>query len=101
MRRVVVQYRTKPERGDENQRLVEKVFDELAHHAPEGLRYAAFRMADGVSFMHVAFIEDADANPLAGFTAFAEFQRDLANRCDEPPAPRDMTVVGSYRVFAD
>lgn len=101
MKRVVVQYRTKPDRGDENLRLVEKVFEELNRRDPGGLRYATFRMADGVSFMHIAVIDDTDANPLADTSAFAEFQRELADRCDDPPAPSDTTIVGSSRFFAD
>jgi hypothetical protein len=28
--------------------------------------------------------------------AFAEFQRDLAQRCVEQPAPSEATTVGSY-----
>ena len=46
--------------------------------------------------MHVACHGD-DANPLPALPAFAEFQRDLRARCDEPPAPSEATVVGSYR----
>ena len=45
--------------------------------------------------MHVAAFSGAD-NPLATLPAFAEFQRELAQRCVEPPAPSDATVVGSY-----
>ena len=51
---VVVRYQCKPDRADENQALVEKVFAELDANAPAGLRYASFRLADGVSFVHVA-----------------------------------------------
>ena len=61
----VVRYQTKPDRADENQALIEKVFGELATSGPDGLRYAAFRLADGVSFVHVASVETADGtNPL-------------------------------------
>ncbi len=97
MRQVVVQYRTKPDRADENQRLVEHVYEELGERDPGGLRYVTLRMADGVSFTHVALIDDADANPLTDSPAFAEFQRELADRCDEQPASRETAVVGSYR----
>jgi len=99
MRKVVVRYRTKPEHADENQRLVEQVFAELAEHDPGGVRYATFRLADGVSFVHVAF-HDSDGNPLADNAAFAEFQREIADRCDEPPVVQDAEVVGSYRLLA-
>ena len=100
MRNVVVRYETKPDRADENQRLVESVFAELNERDPGGLRYATFRLADGVSFVHIAFLDDG-SNTLNETAAFAEFQRAIADRCTEPPAAQDATVVGSYRFFAD
>jgi hypothetical protein len=45
----VIRYRTKPERAEENEHLIRDVFAELAEENPEGLRYAAFRLADGVT----------------------------------------------------
>ena len=100
MKRVVVRYKTKPDRADENQALVENVFAELAATDPGGVRYATFRLDDGVTFVHVAEIE-GEANPLGQTAAFAEFQRDIAARCDEPPLAMDATIVGSYRLLAD
>jgi hypothetical protein len=96
----VVRYRSKPDRADENQALVEKVFGELHVNAPEGLRYATFRLADGVSFVHVASIDTADgSNPLTQTPAFAEFLREIADRCDEGPVASEATVIGSYKFF--
>lgn len=67
----VVRYKTKPDRADENQALVEKVFAELDAERPDGLRYQTFRLEDGVTFVHVASIETPDgANPLAAVPAF-------------------------------
>jgi hypothetical protein len=101
MRRVLVQYRTKPDRAEENQRLVEQVFQELNANDPGGVRYATFRLADGVSFVHIAVFEtDADPNPLEETVAFAEFSRAIRDRCDQPPAAQAATVIGSYRFFA-
>jgi hypothetical protein len=94
---VVVRYRTRPERADENQALVEQVFAELAATQPTGLRYATFRLADGESFVHVAEVTTPDgANPLAGIAAFGEFQREIPDRMVEGPDVADATVVGSY-----
>lgn len=97
---VVVRYRTTEDGAQRNQELVETVFQELAETRPEGLLYATFRLDDGVSFGHVATVETADgSNPLSGSAAFAEFQRKLLDRCEEPPAPSPATVVGSYGFF--
>jgi hypothetical protein len=100
MNPVVVRYRTTEEGAEHNQQLVEKVFQELAETRPDGLRYATFRLADGVSFVHVASVETADgSNPLSASAAFAEFQRELPDRCVEQPAPSAATLVGSYGFF--
>jgi hypothetical protein len=92
---VIVRYRTKPEAADENARLVEAVYTALAELQPVNFRYATYRLEDGVTFVHVAHHGD-DANPLPALPAFAEFQRELRDRCDEPPAPSEATIVGSY-----
>ena len=74
---VVVRYKTRADAADENQRLVQRVFAQLAEDDPGGLRYATFRLADGVTFVHVATVE-GEVNPLSKSSAFAEFQRDIA-----------------------
>ena len=93
----VVRYTTKPEHAEENERLIRKVFAELAEHDPGGIRYAAFRMEDGVSFVHVAIVEGGQ-NPLTSSAAFGQFQSGIAERCAQGPAATDATVVGSYRL---
>ena len=96
----LIRYKTKPELADENQRLVEKVYQELRARDPGGVHYATFRLADGVTFLHL-FTTDFDdrAKTLGSIAAFTEFQQDLPQRCAEAPVAQDVTVVGSYRVF--
>ena len=95
---VVVRYQTKPERSDENQALIERVFAELNEVQPDALRYASFRLADGVSFVHVAAVETDDGtNPLTEMPAFVEFLRDIGDRIEVGPISSEATVVGSYR----
>jgi hypothetical protein len=94
----VVRYRTSsPETADDNERLVRAVFAELTADNPDGLRYAAFRLDDGVSFLHVAVL-DGDVNPLAGSAAFGAFQSGVADRCVEGPIQADARIIGSYRL---
>ena len=95
----VIRYRTKPECAQENERLIRQVFAELAEQRPDGLRYAAFRLDDGVSFVHVALL-DGEENPLTTSAAFGEFSAGIRDRCAEGPIPADATVVGSYRLPA-
>ena len=95
----VIRYRTKPEQADENERLVRGVFAELAEEHPAGLRYATFRLADGVSFVHVAVTDD-DENPLTSSPAFAAFQAGIGERCAEGPTAAEATVIGNFGLLA-
>jgi len=92
---IVVRYETTMDAAAENQRLVERVYAELAEARPSGIRYLTLRLADGVTFVHVA-LRDGDDNPLARVRAFAEFQAGLADRVVGPPQANDATIVGSY-----
>jgi hypothetical protein len=94
---LVVRYETKPEQADENAALVAAVYAELAQVQPGGLRYATFRLADGVTFIHVA-IKDGDDDPLPDLPAFQEFQREIGSRVVAPPMAAAATIVGSYRL---
>ena len=97
MGEVVVRYKVKPERAEENQQLVERVFAELAATDPGGIEYACFRLADGVSFVHVASVAgDDESNPLRAVAAFAEFTKDIGERCEVAPEGQNATLVGSY-----
>jgi hypothetical protein len=96
----VIRYKTRPESADENERLIREVFAELATQNPGGLRYAAFRLEDGVSFLHVAVL-DGDENPLSKSAAFGEFQSGIKDRCAEGPTPSDATVIGDYQLLTD
>jgi hypothetical protein len=96
---MIVRYRTRAEAGDANQRLVAGVLAELAAGGPRGLRYAAFRLADGVSFVHVVRYE-TDDDPLSRSPAFAAFQDGIADRLDGPPLLDEATLIGAYR-FTD
>jgi hypothetical protein len=98
---VVVRYRTKPDRAEENQRLVEKVLAELNGMHATGFAYACFRLEDGVSFVHVAVEEDGRGSvSLADVPAFREFQAGIADRCEEQPVAMGATVVGAHRMLA-
>jgi hypothetical protein len=97
----VIRYKTRPETADENQRLIENVYTELTARDPGGMRYATLRLEDRVTFIHI-FMTDSDdiPNTMGDIAAFAEFQRELANRCIEQPVAQAATVVGSYRLLS-
>lgn len=98
MSKVIVRYKVKPEFADENTRLVQAVFTELAGNKPAGLRYAAFIAEDGLTFFHVASVE-GDNNPLFESAAFKAFQKDIADRCDEKATLTQVQEIGSFNFF--
>lgn len=98
MKATVVRYRAKPERAEENQRLIEAVFAELDEREPDGFTYKLFRLEDGVSFVHVVIEHDIDdPDSLQAVPAFQAFVADIADRCDIRPVAMGATIVGSYR----
>ncbi len=99
MKATVVRYETKPERADENQQLIEKVFADLEERQPEGFTYKAFRLEDGVHFVHVVIEHDGVEEPdsLQDVPAFQAFVADIADRCIVQPEASGATVVGGYR----
>jgi hypothetical protein len=95
-RRVVVRYKVKSEHAAENEQLVRAVYAELHETQPDGLRYATFKLADGVSFVHVAEHEEELPNALTQLESFRRFQEALGERCDEQPVVSEATTIGSY-----
>jgi Antibiotic biosynthesis monooxygenase len=92
----MVRYRVKPGLAERNEELVRAVYEELHRADPGGFSYATFRLEDGLTFVHLAQSEDTDS-PLPALEAFREFQRDIADRCDEPPVVTELSEVGSFR----
>jgi hypothetical protein len=100
MRRVMVRYKVKPDRVAENEELVRAVYEELHRTKPAGLRYATFRLEDGVSFMHLA-VSEGERTPLGDVEAFKRFIDGVAERCDEPPVATRIEEIGSYGQLGD
>jgi len=97
MKIMAVTYKIKSDLVNENERLISNVFADLHQRKPSGLRYASFKLDDGVSFMHlVATDEAAVENPLVGLPAFKSFVEGISARCEEQPKTTELTLVGSY-----
>lgn len=99
MPNVVVRYQAKPDRAEENQKLIEEVFADLARLKPAGFTYQVFRLEDDISFVHVVAEDEDVSNPdsLQDVPAFQAFVADIADRCDVPPLAMAATVIGKYR----
>jgi len=93
----MVRYKVKPDHVAENERHIAAVFDQLTRERPADIRYATFKLADGVSFVHIASHEAPDGgNPLTELPTFKAFVAQIADRCDEPPVAVDLDEVGAY-----
>ena len=100
MKKIIVRYKVKEDRAQENIKYIKDVFSALEKSKPEGFRYATFQLDDGVSFIHIASIETADGtNPVALMDAFKAFTKDIASRCEEPPVASVAETIGTYRIF--
>ena len=100
MKRVMVRYTVKPDQAARNEELVRAVYDELHEREPSGIRYATFKLDDGVTFVHLAETA-ADAEALTGLQAFKEFVEGIAERCDDPPLAKELHEIGSFHLFTE
>ena len=100
MKTVMVRYKVKPGKAAENEAFIRAVFDQLTREETSGIRYASFKLDDGVSFVHLASVEDSGgANPLSALSAFTAFTANIKDRCEEPPQATQLSEVGSYGLF--
>jgi hypothetical protein len=102
MKRVMVRYTVKADQVAENEGFIQRVFEQLEREKPAGLRYASFKLDDGVSFVHIASHETADGtNPLGDLATFKSFTAAIKERCVSPPVVVQLSEVGSYGFFGE
>jgi hypothetical protein len=94
---MLVRYRAKPEKIEENQRLIEGVFRELQAKSPSDVRYLVLKLSDG-SFCHL--VEDG-SKTIPSLEAFAAFQRGGKERRIDEPQQLEATIVGNYRMLKE
>ena len=98
----MVSYPLEPDRVAENERYVTAVFEALREARHSGLRYATFRLGDGVSFVHFVSHEEADgSNALTSLPQFKAFAAGVKERCIGPPVRLELTENGSYGFFGE
>jgi hypothetical protein len=102
MKPAMIRYKVKADRAVENEQYIAAVFAQLDREKPAGVRYATFRLEDGVSFVHMVSVETPDGNnPLLDLEAFQAFIAEVRDRCEEPPVVVDLHPIGAYRLFGD
>lgn len=100
MRKALIRYTVKEEHASENERYIRAVFDQLVREAPNGIHYASFKLADGVSFVHIVSTDDVvETNPLGKLSSFKAFTAGVHDRCKSQPVITELEEIGSYRFF--
>jgi hypothetical protein len=75
------------------------VFAAVQQAQPKGMRYAACKLPDGVSFVILLGLQDGTENPLNAVPAYREFLGRLKDWLVEPASQDQLTVVGSYNLL--
>ncbi len=102
MEAVKVQYTVKPGYVETNKSNIRKVMADLKEINNPNLRYSAFLLEDGKSFVHFVMRTSNDAQKtLDALPSFQEFQRQLRESGPEvPPKAENLSLVGaSWDVF--
>ena len=97
MKKLLVRYKVKADRVAENENLVKEVYKQLYENSIDGFHYTTIKLEDGVSFIHIAFVDSDEANTAFNqLAAFKNFQANIKDRCEELPAVNQITLIGSY-----
>ena len=102
MKAVKVQYTVKAEYAETNKANIHQVMADLQELANQGIRYSAFVLEDGKTFVHFGLYTDQEAldvvNNLPSFQSFREQLK--ASGPESPPEGDDLTLVdSSYDIF--
>lgn len=96
---VMVTYKVKPDRVEENEELVRNVYAGLDEVGAPGVHYGTFKKEDGQTFVHMAFFSSPENQAvLSNLSAFQEFQKDIADRCEIPPNPEPLTPIAAHNL---
>ena len=96
---LMVTSKVKEENVADAQAAIDKLFQALEQAQPAGVRYAATRLSDGVTFVAFLELEPGQEHPLRTFPAYAELLENFEPWRAGPAAVEHMTVMGSYRLF--
>jgi quinol monooxygenase YgiN len=97
MKKVLVRYKLYPDKVAENETLVRAVYRQLEEQHIAGVRYATYKLPDGVSFVHIASQEtEAAYQAFTSLPAFREFQAGIKDRCEELPVVNAVEEIGFY-----
>jgi hypothetical protein len=102
MKAVKVQYTVKESYVETNKGNIEQVMAELRQLSNPGIKYSAFLLDDGKTFVHFGLYADEESMSIvSNLTAFQKFRQQLqASQPEVPPKADDLSLVASaYDIF--
>ncbi len=102
MQAVKVQYTVKASYAETNKKNIQKVMADLQALNNPGIRYSAFVLEDGQTFVHFAMYPDEETAAIVpDLESFQSFRQQLKDSQPEaPPTAENLTLVGSaYEIF--
>jgi len=98
----MVQYTVKPGQATHNEELTQAALDELQRVQPAGFRYAAFKLADELSFVHIVSTDaETGHNPMRELPALRAFHAGIRERSEQAPVRTMLSQLGSYPLIGD
>ncbi|MGQ4388989.1 antibiotic biosynthesis monooxygenase family protein [Streptomyces sp. SAS_270] len=93
---LMVRSTVKPEFTAELEDALRKMFTAIENAGPAGVRYASYRLPDGVTYVAQLELADGVENPLPAIQEFRDFQASLKDWLTGPPTVEHFEVRGSY-----
>ncbi|WP_369261026.1 hypothetical protein [Streptomyces sp. R35] len=93
---LMVRSTAKPESVGELEEALKKMFAAIERERPAGVRYASYRLPDGVTYVAQLELADGVENPLPAIAEFREFQAGLKDWLAGPPSAERFEIRGAY-----
>jgi hypothetical protein len=92
-----IQYTVQPGFTGKNKQNIAKVMQELRSLNHPGVRYSAYVLDDGKTFVHFVVFKDEEATKvIPNLASFKQFQSELVGSTPEnPPVFENLALVGS------
>jgi quinol monooxygenase YgiN len=82
----MARYRVKADKRDEVVSVLEEFVKTVKEKEPSTLRYVAYRLEDGVSFVHIMYFKDEEAERRHREASYVKkFEKLLHPNCEEEP----------------
>ena len=93
---LLIQYRVKPEKVEEQLAAVRQFVNAVKAMADPGIQYAAYQLPDGTSFKHLVNLSDEKSKDrLQAQPFFKKFASEIDARCTEEPSVTPLTPIAA------